>query len=102
MTEMDGMGLEEPQALADVLARHPQVERIVCGHLHRLIETRFAGIPASTCPSPSHQIAFDVEPDAAARLVLEPPAYRLHLWSPDSGVVSHTVYVGAYPGPYAF
>jgi Icc protein len=99
---MDGMGLEAPERLAEVLVRHPQVERIVCGHLHRPIEARFAGIPASTCPSPSHQVALDLEPDAPVRLVLEPPAYRLHLWSEATGIVSHTVYVGAYPGPYPF
>jgi Icc protein len=99
---MDAMGLERPERLAEVIARHPQVERIVCGHLHRPIETCFAGVPASTCSSPSHQIALDLDPEAPARLVLEPPAYRLHLWSPGPGVVTHTVYVGAYPGPYLF
>jgi Icc protein len=99
---MDAMGLEAPERLAEVLARHPQVERIVCGHLHRPIETRFAGIPASTCPSPSHQVALDLEPDAPAQLILEPPAFQLHLWSAGTGVVSHTVYIGGYPGPYPF
>ncbi len=99
---MDGMGLEDPQKLATVLARHAQVQAILCGHLHRPIETRFAGIPASTCPSPSHQVALDLDPDSPARLTLEPPAYRLHLWTPDAGLLTHTVYVGAYPGPYPF
>jgi hypothetical protein len=47
-------------------------------------------------------VALDLEPAMPARLTLEPPAYRLHLWSAATGVVSHTVYVGAYPGPYPF
>jgi 3',5'-cyclic AMP phosphodiesterase CpdA len=95
--EMDGMGLEHPDRFAAVLARHPQVERIVCGHLHRTIEARFAGIPASTCPSTSHQIALDLEPGSRARMALEPPGFRLHVWSESSGVVSHLVCVGDYP-----
>src|SRR2546430_13016955 len=35
-------------ALARVIARHPQVERVLCGHLHRPIQFRFAGTIAST------------------------------------------------------
>jgi 3',5'-cyclic-AMP phosphodiesterase len=33
----DEMGLEGAEALEDVVRRHPQVERILCGHLHRPI-----------------------------------------------------------------
>jgi Icc protein len=99
---MDNMALEAPERLAAILARHPQVERIVCGHLHRPIDTRFSGIPTSTSPSPVHQIALDLKSGAPARLVMEPPAYRLHVWSKEGGLVSHTAYVGAYPGPYLF
>ena len=33
--KMDAMGLDGIEALAAVIGRHPQVERIVCGHLHR-------------------------------------------------------------------
>jgi len=102
MDHMDGMGLESPEKLAAILGRHAQVQCILCGHVHRPIEARFAGIPASICPSPSHQVALDLDPGAPARLTLEPPAYRLHLWTPASGLVSHTVYIGAYPGPYPF
>jgi Icc protein len=32
---MDSLGLANADALAAVIERHPQVERIVCGHLHR-------------------------------------------------------------------
>ena len=27
---------------------------------------------------------------------------KLHLWQPAHGLVSHTSYIGAYPGPYPF
>ena len=32
---MDQIGLDGSAALAEVIRRHPQVERILCGHLHR-------------------------------------------------------------------
>jgi 3',5'-cyclic AMP phosphodiesterase CpdA len=47
---MDDMGLVNPQVLEAVVKKHPQVERILCGHLHRSIQRRFAGTLATTCP----------------------------------------------------
>ena len=41
-------------------------------------------------------------PDAPARFVLEPGAFEAHVWSAESGVVSHTGYVESFPGPYPF
>jgi 3',5'-cyclic AMP phosphodiesterase CpdA len=99
---MDAVGLEDPRAFRDVIARHPQVERVLCGHLHRPIQARVAHALASTCPSPAHQIALDVRSGAPEGFVMEPPGYQLHLWTPDSGVVSHTAVVGAFAGPYPF
>lgn len=99
---MDRHGLAAPEAFAAVIARHPQVERIVCGHLHRHIEARLAGVPVSVCPSPAHQITLDLAPDARASFVMEPPGYLLHLWSDRDGLVTHCVPVGAFAGPYGF
>jgi 3',5'-cyclic-AMP phosphodiesterase len=99
---MDEIGLTGSEELAAVIRRHPQVERILCGHLHRPIQTRFAGTLAMTCPSPAHQVVLDLAPDAASRFVMEPPAFMLHAWSSASGLVSHTAYVGKYDGPYPF
>lgn len=99
---MDAYGLRNPKALAAVIRRHPQVERILCGHVHRPIEVRFAGTIAATAPSPAHQVALDLGVDAPSRFVMEPPAYRLHAYTRESGLVSHTAYVGEFPGPYPF
>ena len=39
IAHMDEMGLTEAatEGLRDVVSRHPQVERVICGHLHRTI-----------------------------------------------------------------
>lgn len=99
---MDRYGLRNPEALAAVIRRHPQVEAILCGHVHRPIETRFAGTVAYIAPSCAHQIVLDLSADAPSQFVMEPPAYRLHAYARETGLVSHTVYVGKFPGPYPF
>jgi 3',5'-cyclic AMP phosphodiesterase CpdA len=99
---MDIQPLTNPDALAAVIRRHPQVERVIAGHLHRPIVARFAGTVASTSPSPSHQVALDLADDAASRFVMEPPGFQLHLWRAGVGLVSHTVAIGDYEGPYPF
>ena len=99
---MDRMALANPEALEAVVARHPQVERVLAGHLHRSIIKRFGSTVASTSPSPSHQVALDLDDDAASRFVMEPPAFQLHLWREGFGVVSHTVAIGEFAGPYPF
>jgi hypothetical protein len=40
--------------------------------------------------------------DARASFVMEPPGYQLHLWSADAGLVTHTVPIGTFAGPYGF
>ena len=57
------MGLDGIEALAAVIRHHPQVERIVCGHVHRPILRRFAGTVACTCPATAHQLALDLPPE---------------------------------------
>jgi Icc protein len=96
---MDRAGLRGADAFAAVIARHPQVERILCGHLHRAIDRRFAGTIAGTAPSTAHQIRLDLRAGAPLRMIFEPPGYQLHAWR-DGGLVSHTAVSGDWPGPY--
>lgn len=89
-------------ALHEVIAVHPQVERLLCGHLHRSMQRRFAGSLCCVCPGVSHQIVLDLQVDAAAHFNLEPPGYLLHHWQGEQGLVTHTGVFGQYPGPYPF
>lgn len=102
ISHMDKPGLPGTDALARVIARHPQVERVLCGHLHRPIQVRFGGTLASTCPSPAHQVALNFEPDAPLTFAMEPPGFQLHAWREGFGVVSHTAYIGDFAGPFPF
>ena len=99
---MDKIGLEDAAGLAAVIGRHRQVERVLSGHLHRAIQTRFAGTLASTAPSTAHSVALDLRPDAPSAFSLEPPGYQLHWYEPAAGLISHTIMIGDWPGPFPF
>lgn len=101
MPWMDRKRFQGQEALAELISQHPQVKRISCGHLHRTIYCAWAGTIASSQPSLVHQSAADFAPDSPSQFVMEPPAYQLHAWT-DETLISHTVYVGQFDGPYRF
>jgi 3',5'-cyclic AMP phosphodiesterase CpdA len=88
---MDAIKLANPQDLAEVLVQHAHVMGLSCGHVHRTVFTRWAGIPACICPSPAHQIHLDTRPDAHLSWTLEPGGFLLHRWDGNS-LVSHGVF----------
>ncbi|UST53471.1 phosphodiesterase [Comamonadaceae bacterium OTU4NAUVB1] len=99
---MDDIGLREGGAeLEALVARHPNVERVICGHLHRAIDVRFGGTIASTSPAPGHQVALDLDPSAPSAWMLEPPGFRLHAWD-GQRLVTHLCASGTFDGPYPF
>jgi 3',5'-cyclic AMP phosphodiesterase CpdA len=94
--------IEGADRLAEIVGRYRNVERILCGHHHRPIQTLFAGTLASIAPGVAHQVALDLSDDHEGALVFEPPAYQLHRYRPETGIVSHTAYVERFAGPYPF
>jgi 3',5'-cyclic-AMP phosphodiesterase len=87
--------------LGDLVRRNPQVERILCGHVHRPIQMRWAGTLASIGPSTAHQATLDLRPDVPVSFTMDPPAIALHLWH-KGGLVTHLSYVGEFDGPHPF
>jgi 3',5'-cyclic AMP phosphodiesterase CpdA len=81
---------------AEVVARHRQVEAIVCGHLHRAMHRRFGGTVASTCPSTAVQLGLRLD-GGPVEYTAEPPGFALHHWSEVGGLVSHLVPIGDHP-----
>lgn len=102
IAHMDAMGLREgADALEALVRRHPQVQAVLCGHVHRSIQTRFGGALASVCPSPAHQIALNLLGQGPDGFTLEPPGFQLHLWH-GTRLVSHTVPIGDHGGTHPF
>ena len=98
---MDAINLHSADRLASLLERHPQVERILCGHHHRPITGRLGRAIICVAPSVAHQGEVALIHDRG-RFVLEPPAFQLHLHLPDGQIASHTVLVETYPGPFPY
>ena len=94
--------IEGAERFAAIIAASRNVERVLCGHHHRPIQVLFAGTLVSIAPGVAHQVMLDLSEDHEGALVLEPPAYQLHLWRPETGVVSHMAYVERFPGPFPF
>jgi len=100
---MDEIGLVDGAGeLAEILAAHPNVERVICGHLHRTIVTRFGGTLVCTAPSPAHQVCLDLARDAESAWTLEPPGFHVHAWSGPGRMVTHVASIGRFDGPYPF
>ena len=102
IAHMDRLGLEGALAMGRVVERHPQVERVLCGHLHRPIQLRWHGTAVATAPSTAHQVVLDLREEAPLAFAMEPPAFLVHVWREGSGLISHTSYVGEFAGPYPF
>jgi 3',5'-cyclic-AMP phosphodiesterase len=95
---LDRYGFPGSAELGALIERHPQVLRIVAGHFHRPIQALWHGVQASTCPATAHQLGLDLQPDLPRpTVVMEPPALQLHLWSAETGVVTHTSPIGDFP-----
>jgi 3',5'-cyclic AMP phosphodiesterase CpdA len=99
---MDRWRFDGAEALAEVIARHPQVQAVIAGHLHRTIIARWAGTQAMVAPSLVFQMDLRLAPGAESAFIAEPPGLLLHLWRPGQGLVTHTVVIGDFGAPAPF
>lgn len=102
---MDRQNLHNAIELAPIVRRHPRVQLIATGHVHRATLTMFAGVPTTICPAPNHAVDLDLAQLREPSFKVEPPAFHLHCWFPGEGfgsVVSHQVPIGVFDGPHPF
>lgn len=94
LAPFDRSPMEGADAFASILSGNPQVERVLCGHLHRPVITRWHHATVSVAPATAFEIVLDLNPDADFRLVPQAqPGYQLHLWTRSHGLVTHTAVV---------
>jgi 3',5'-cyclic AMP phosphodiesterase CpdA len=95
LVAMDGMALQDGlDGFEALIARHPQVQRVVCGHLHRMTLGRVAHAASLSAPSTAHQLLLDLAPDAPLAIALEPAGWLVHAWGPGLPLVSHLALAG--------
>ncbi|MBL8545105.1 MAG: metallophosphoesterase [Hyphomonadaceae bacterium] len=86
----DTIGLLDAEEFANVVSRHRQVLRVVCGHHHRVAVGQAAHAPVIVAPSTSwtYGLAMDDGQRIAPR-TSERPGWMLHAWTPTGGFASH-------------
>jgi Icc protein len=102
---MDRQNLRNANELASIVQRHPRVQLIAAGHVHRATLAMFAGVPTTICPAPNHAVDLDLAELRPPSFKVEPPAFHLHSWFPGEGfgsVVTHQVPIGDFDGPHPF
>ncbi len=86
----DKIGLWDADEFAAVIARHRQVQRVICGHHHRVVIGQAAHAPVIVAPSSSwvYGLAMN-EGQQIAPKTNEQPGWMLHAWTPTGGIASH-------------
>lgn len=87
--------------LERIISGNPQVQRVLCGHVHRSIQQLFGGTLCQIAPSVGHQVALDLHAEAPSCFVLEPPEFLLHQLT-SNRIITHTAKVDRAPGPFPF
>lgn len=62
-----------------MLARHPQVIRVLAGHIHRTVTANFAGTIVSIAPSTYRQSTLTMRADGPMGYLPEPAGFLVHL-----------------------
>jgi len=86
----DQIGLVDSNLFRSVISRHPQVQRVLCGHHHRVAIGQVAHAPVIVAPSTSWVYGLAVQPgQEIAPKTTEQPGWMLHAWTPRDGFASH-------------
>jgi 3',5'-cyclic AMP phosphodiesterase CpdA len=85
---VDGIMLQEPGRLAEVVDGHDNVVAVLCGHAHTGATTTFAGRPLVVAPGVVSTAVLPFESDDPLDYGL-PPAVAFHFLDGDRGLVTH-------------
>lgn len=100
--ETDEDGFIGVERLANIVDKYSNIEKLLCGHIHLLVNVRWHGTVVSTAPSTGMELLLDLNMKLESAFLLTPPGYQLHYWTPQGDLISHNVTVGAVNGPYLF
>ena len=92
MPFIDDLNCRGGEAFGQIVARHPQILAIACGHVHRPVNLAWCGTLLNTCPSTCYQFPLAMERDVPIVPCAEPRACRLYLWQ-NARLVSHLSYI---------
>jgi Icc protein len=85
---VDGIRQFGAERLAAVVARHPNVVALLCGHAHTPAAGTFAGRPLLVAPGVVSTVLLPFESDAIVDLGL-PPMLAFHILDQDGRLTTH-------------
>jgi len=100
--ETDQDGFDGAAKLGAIIADYPNIQRILCGHIHLLTHARWNGTVVTTAPSMGMQLMLDLTQAHPSKFYLTDPGYLLHHWTPEKVLITHAVTVRDMDGPYEF
>ena len=100
IAQYDETVLDNRAAFEAIVAAHPNVRRIICGHNHRL---SFGNVAQAVCvigPGVAYQFMLTLDATLEEGFTLEPSGFLLHRWTKQGGFTTHGLYSEPYPGPF--
>ncbi|NOX30963.1 MAG: hypothetical protein GXP35_13085 [Actinobacteria bacterium] len=91
---MDCVGLVGIEVFEGVVRGHANVEKVLSGHIHRLIQTNWGSCSLWVCPSTYVSVVGDLDPNHDPAESAEGPTFSLHAFT-SGGVISHLIPAGA-------
>ena len=85
---MDAHGFVMAERLGDVVRRHPQIVRIICGHVHTVLMRPWNGAVACSAPSTSPQFVIG---RSKIGIGIEAAGFLLHEWTWNADVRTRLV-----------
>jgi 3',5'-cyclic-AMP phosphodiesterase len=98
--KMDAQNLRENSAFRDILSTYSGECKLVCGHVHRNIVKLFGNVICQIAPGTSHAVTMDQRAGAPNCLTMEPGGFLLHEMR--YGLVTHSIPIGQFDGPWLF
>lgn len=100
--ETDEDGFKGSDMLGRIVANYPNIDRILCGHIHLEAHVHWHGTVVSTAPSMGLALSLDLSLEKPSAFYPEAPGYQLHYYHPEGHLISHTLYVRDREGPFLF
>lgn len=88
------------ERFGEIVAANRHVIRVVAGHNHESAQMLWNGTLLTIAPGTAHQHRFDLRRPEGFLIHTSPPAFQVHVWNDNTGLVTHVVPIGDYPGRY--
>jgi Icc protein len=92
---MDGNPMRGRDDFRTVIAAHPQVRRVIAGHVHHYASGQVGNVPCNTAPGVSYQAVLDLDPTASPKISNDSGPILLYQFTDDECVAHPVSYADA-------